>query len=285
MVDLRNDKVPYMYAPMINLSILLLFLLLLLFPMQVNSYSYFPVNDFAVNCGSSGKRNYHGQNWVGDIDPKLFSTIETQTVLPSLNAVASSSPSVEEVPFGTARLFLSQFTYSFPLTSNGPMFVRLHFYPTTYPNFEPYNSLLSVVAGNFTLLKDFNASLWLLNHDETVYKEYCINVEASERLNITFIPSTSHHLIAYAFINGIEVVSMPPFMFPTTRGLSKWVKAPYSTSLKVRELSRHFTESMLAVISFHQVKILACFGLGTTIFLASWRCSVAIVYKAALDFT
>ena len=134
---------------------------------------------------------------------------------PSLNAVAPSSPSVEAVPFGTARLFRSQFTYSFPLTSNGPKFVRLHVYPTTYDNLEPYNSRFSVTAANFTLLKDFNALLWLLNDDETISKEYCINVEAGERLNITFIPSTNHHPDAYAFINGIEVVSMPPFLYYT----------------------------------------------------------------------
>ncbi|XP_057753724.1 receptor-like protein kinase FERONIA isoform X2 [Arachis stenosperma] len=134
---------------------------------------------------------------------------------PSVTAEAPNSVSVDAVPFVSARFFRSKFTYSFRLKTNGPKFVRLHFYPTTYnDNFEAYNSLFSVTAAGFTLLKDFNASLWLLSDTKTVSIEFCINVESGERLNITFIPSTNHHN-AYAFINGIEVVSMPPFLYYT----------------------------------------------------------------------
>ena len=38
--------------------------------------------------------------------------------------------------------------------------------------------------------------------------EFYVNVEDNQRLNITFIPSPTSP-DAYAFINGIEVVSMP----------------------------------------------------------------------------
>ncbi|KAJ1376733.1 Serine-threonine/tyrosine-protein kinase, catalytic domain [Sesbania bispinosa] len=185
----------------------------LLFPSEV--YSYDPADNFAVNCGYSGNVNFHNRNWIGDVnvDPKLFSTIEVQSGQPSVKSYPPNSPSVSQVPFGTARLFHSKFTYSFPVT-NGPKFLRLHFYPTSYLNFDPYNALFSVIAGNLTLLKDFNASLWVHKDDKTITKEYCVNVETGERLNVTFLPSTNHS-DAYAFINGIEVVSMPPFLYYT----------------------------------------------------------------------
>ncbi|MED6132827.1 hypothetical protein PIB30_022611 [Stylosanthes scabra] len=205
-----------MEAPaVISLSILIFLLLHLSFPMQVVN-SYDPVDKLAVKCGYSGNiiHNPDRRNWVGDIDSKLFSTIETQHAQASFTTTTPTSPpSVDVVPYGTVRIFRSQFTYSFPLTDGGPKFVRLHFYPTTYDNFDIYDSLFSVTAGNFTLLKDFNASLWLRYGEDTVSKEYLINVGAGQRLNLTFVPSTKKHQDAYAFINGIEVVSMPSFLY------------------------------------------------------------------------
>ncbi|KAL1322842.1 hypothetical protein HN51_067848 [Arachis hypogaea] len=199
-------------APMISLYMLIFLLLQLSFRMPL-VISYNPVDKLAVSCGYSGNANQRGRNWVGDIDSKLFSTIEPQNVQPSIIKALTTPPSVDVVPYDSARIFRSQFTYSFPLKSGGPKFLRLHFYPTTYDNFEIYNSLFSVTADNFTLLKDFNASLWLRDGEDTVSKEYLINVEAGQRLNLTFVPSTKQHQDAYAFINGIEVVSMPPFLY------------------------------------------------------------------------
>ncbi|XP_061359966.1 receptor-like protein kinase FERONIA [Gastrolobium bilobum] len=208
---MRKNKVPNEFSLYV-----LLFLLQLLFPLQVNSYN--PVDDFAVSCGGSATIQFQNRTWVGDVDTKLFSIIESETSSPSVKTNAPNSPSsVNSVPFGSARISHSKFTYSFPVT-NGPKFVRLHFYPTSYANFKPYNTLFSVKIdnnNNLTLLKDFNASLFVVKDEsETITKEYCVNVETGERLNITFIPSTNDS-DAYAFINGIEVVSMPPFLYYT----------------------------------------------------------------------
>ncbi|XP_057753723.1 receptor-like protein kinase FERONIA isoform X1 [Arachis stenosperma] len=211
MWKLRNKEVACSDAPLViinNMMILsLIFVLQLMF---VNSYV--PTDDVAVSCGSSqDETKFNGRIWVGDD----VNTIIPHNMQPSVTAEAPNSVSVDAVPFVSARFFRSKFTYSFRLKTNGPKFVRLHFYPTTYnDNFEAYNSLFSVTAAGFTLLKDFNASLWLLSDTKTVSIEFCINVESGERLNITFIPSTNHHN-AYAFINGIEVVSMPPFLYYT----------------------------------------------------------------------
>ncbi|XP_061365892.1 receptor-like protein kinase FERONIA [Gastrolobium bilobum] len=207
MVNFRKNKAPFE----INLSLLFFLLQLqLLFILQAYSYNYNPADNFAVNCGNSRNISFQNRKWVGDdVDTKPFSIIESQTSQ-SLNA--PNPPT--SVPFGSARISHSKFTYSFPVT-NGPKFIRLHFYPTSYLNFEPNNSLFSVIVGSdLTLLKDFKPLLWVHNNpdDNKITKEYCINVEKGESLNITFIPSTNHSN-AYAFINGIEVVSMPTHLY------------------------------------------------------------------------
>ncbi|KAK9939573.1 hypothetical protein M0R45_016265 [Rubus argutus] len=46
----------------------------------------------------------------------------------------------------------------------------------------------------------------------TVYKEFCLNMETNNTLDLTFSPSrTSNN--AFAFINGIEIVSMPTNLY------------------------------------------------------------------------
>ncbi|KAL7095081.1 hypothetical protein ACP275_10G002500 [Erythranthe tilingii] len=107
----------------------------------------------------------------------------------------------------TARIFQSEFTYSFPVAP-GRKFVRLYFYPATYNGLEASNAIFSVTSGSFTLMKNFSASQTTeaLNYDY-IMKEFSMNIP-SEVLNVTFTPSpnTSN---SYAFVNGIEVVSHP----------------------------------------------------------------------------
>ncbi|MBA0758258.1 hypothetical protein Gotri_021271 [Gossypium trilobum] len=111
-------------------------------------------------------------------------------------------------PYFTAHLSYSQFTYSIPLTS-GPKFIRLHFYPTLYPDFDDPSkkAFFSVEGGGFTLLKNFSASLHVVPEVPLIIKEFFIKVDEGQRLNITFTPSPDI-TDSYAFINAIEVVSM-----------------------------------------------------------------------------
>ncbi|PRQ53274.1 putative protein kinase RLK-Pelle-CrRLK1L-1 family [Rosa chinensis] len=116
------------------------------------------------------------------------------------------------VPFTTARLSHSEFTYRFPV-SPGQKFIRLYFFAASYnADFDSSKSLFSVKAGGYTLLKDFNASLSSASYDgsETLFREYCVNFEPEDRsLNITFTPSKD----GYAFINGVEIMSMPTNLY------------------------------------------------------------------------
>jgi hypothetical protein len=95
----------------------------------------------------------------------------------------------------------------FPVTV-GQKFIRLYFYPASYPNFDGSKALFSVKAGSFTLLSNFNTSLTADADDDpedTIFREYCVNIEKGQRLNIAFTLSAAN---AYALVNGIEILSM-----------------------------------------------------------------------------
>ncbi|MCH81996.1 feronia receptor-like kinase [Trifolium medium] len=190
--------------------------ILLLYPLVANSY--IPDYNLAINCGSSNDTTtLDSRTWVGD-NSNLFTFTEPKITKPSLK-LPPNSLSNAQTPYTTARISLSNFTYYFPIITNYTVFLRLHFYPTSYQNFDRSNSLFSVeVNNNLTLLKDFNPLLWLDHVDDVtpIIKEYCIQIKPNEKLNITFIPNNinqSHP--SYAFINGIEVVSMPSFLYYT----------------------------------------------------------------------
>ncbi|WJX80805.1 hypothetical protein P8452_63756 [Trifolium repens] len=189
----------------------ILSLILLLYPLVTNSYK--PDYNLAINCGSpTNATASDNRTWVADhktIDEdntNLFTFIEPK---PEYNTLPNT-----EIPYTTARISLSNFTYSFPI-STSPVFIRLHFYPTSYQNYEPSYAIFSVeVNSNITLLKNFNPSLW--TNKKPIIKEYCIQIKPNEKLNITFIPyNRDKSNPYYAFINGIEVVSMPPFLYYT----------------------------------------------------------------------
>ncbi|BFG26516.1 hypothetical protein CerSpe_127900 [Prunus speciosa] len=181
---------------------------------------YTPVEDITVKCGYSGNSfNEHDRrNWIGDINSK-FSPLELQAVgNTSIFKQAPHSNTVQQVPYTTVRLSRSEFTYSFELTS-GPKFIRLYFNPVSYgPDFDRSKAIFSVKARGFNLLHDFNASVTAdASRLDRIYKEFCLNMDKEESLNITFTPSTTIP-DAYAFINGIEIVSMPTDLY---YGLSK----------------------------------------------------------------
>ncbi|XP_028758729.1 receptor-like protein kinase FERONIA [Neltuma alba] len=192
-----------------TIAISFLFFLQVLFTFCVTSYT--PDDNFAVNCGSSSSSpSSLGRKWIGDIDQ--FSPIND---LPM-----SAKTPFKKTPYNTARVSRSEISYLFPLKTHGQKFIRLYFYPFSYgPNFLLSDSFFSVTVGSHTLLKDFNASVTADEaRKETILREYCVNIcDPSEGLMITFTPSPSHQN-AYAFVNGIEIVSMPTFLYYTDPG-------------------------------------------------------------------
>ncbi|XP_020102722.1 receptor-like protein kinase FERONIA [Ananas comosus] len=177
---------------------------------STSNSTYVPRDNILLNCGASGTANdTENRIWTGDSGSKYA---------PSLNGVASTpayqDSSVPTVPYMTARVFSSPYTYSFPL-GPGRKFVRLYFYPASYSNRSASDGLFSVTAGPITLLSNFSADQTAnaLNYAYLI-REFSVNV-TSDGLNLTFTPSTNHRN-SYAFINGIEIVSTPDIFSQST---------------------------------------------------------------------
>uniref|UniRef100_A0A5B7BWN9 Putative receptor-like protein kinase FERONIA n=1 Tax=Davidia involucrata TaxID=16924 RepID=A0A5B7BWN9_DAVIN len=176
---------------------------------------YSPTDYFLLNCGSSSNTiSSDGRNWDGDARSKFSPSNMADTS--SASTATEQDPSVTTVPYMTARIFnYSQFTYTFPVSA-GPKFVRLYFYPATYSGLDKTKSFFSVSAADYTLLSNFSAFLTVAatvtsteTQEASVIKEFIVNVKDNQMLNITFSPSPN----SYAFVNGIEVVSMPTSLY------------------------------------------------------------------------
>uniref|UniRef100_M8CY60 Receptor-like protein kinase FERONIA n=1 Tax=Aegilops tauschii TaxID=37682 RepID=M8CY60_AEGTA len=157
-----------------------------------------------LNCGGSGQEvDSGGRTWDGDNSSKFTPSVEG--VAASASYQDPSLPSM--VPYMTARIFTSNYTYSFPVRP-GRMFLRLYFYPVAYGNYVTPDAFFGVMAENLVLLNSFNASqtAQAINYAYLV-REFSLNV-SSHSLDLTFSPSAFQNG-SYAFINGIEIVPTP----------------------------------------------------------------------------
>ncbi|XP_040993909.1 receptor-like protein kinase FERONIA [Juglans microcarpa x Juglans regia] len=210
----------FLLPPFTPLYLVLSFLLhhLICMVSVKSSSPYTPIDQILLNCGSSGNSTaLDNRTWIGDANLKFLPLEQPLNNHPSLTRIAARQSSTADlVPFATARISLSTFTYDFPVTA-GQKFIRLYFYPASYSDFDRSKALFSVKAGPFTLLSNFNASLTADadgDPGDTIFREYCVNIKEDQRLNITFTPSLTVS-DSYAFINGIEILSMPPNLYYT----------------------------------------------------------------------
>lgn len=172
---------------------------------------YVPLDSIALDCGSSSDSIGNDRNWTADINSRVALLDQDG---PSTNPTANeASPS--SVPYYTARVSLSKFTYTFPVKTTGPKFVRLHFNPASYTGFNRSKASFSVTTGRYTFLSNFSGFHYTDPRGERggYAREFILNVEDEQKnLSITFTPSP-HVADAYAFINGIEIVSMPTNLY------------------------------------------------------------------------
>ncbi|XP_062106462.1 receptor-like protein kinase FERONIA [Humulus lupulus] len=173
---------------------------------------YNPTDYFFLSCGSSSndQTDTQGRLWESDSHSKHYNNTEDVS---SVSIASEHDSSVPKVPYKTARIFHSKFSYLFPL-SPGPKFLRLYFYSATYANLSISDSFFSVTANDFILLNNFSVYLTAsaIKDPPQPYfvKEFIINVGNNQKLiNITFNPSPS----SYAFINGMEIVSIPDNLY------------------------------------------------------------------------
>ncbi|KAK4417577.1 Receptor-like protein kinase FERONIA [Sesamum alatum] len=169
--------------------------------------------DVSINCGSIGTYTTarNGREWIGDdVKPKKLSSLLQMDGSSTTSTVIHKLISADPVPHKTARISLSHFSYTFQV-SPGQKILRLHFYPAPYKGFKRFKDLFTVEAGPFTLISNFSASLTAAALGvKSFSKEFCISIEENQTLDITFSPASSQSQDStYAFINGIEIISVP----------------------------------------------------------------------------
>ncbi|MBA0742368.1 hypothetical protein Gogos_015434 [Gossypium gossypioides] len=164
--------------------------------------SYEPTDISILDCSSSDLPFLIGRNDIGSLHvPRTNFSVVSKYY--ALAPVYRQNPKV--------CIHKKPFTYTF-LVSSGPKFIRLHFNPFSFSGFHMSKALFSVSVAHFTLLKTSNASYSKLQlHDSYTVKEFCTNVDDGV-LNVTFTPSPDVS-DAFAFVNKIEVVSMPSNLY------------------------------------------------------------------------
>ncbi|WOH09763.1 hypothetical protein DCAR_0729222 [Daucus carota subsp. sativus] len=192
--------------------------------------NYTPTDNILLNCGASFKTNSSdGRQWNTDspYSSNTSTTSSTQSEPP---------PSVDQIPYSTARVFPSKFTYKIPVSGAGQKFLRLYFYPTTYSqSLDMNNSFFSVHTANHSLLSNFSVSLNLQKDFVTLVKEYIITVDESRSLEVTFTPNPK----SFAFVNGIEVVSIPDKLYSgVIKLLGNYNGYPIDDSIALENLYR-----------------------------------------------
>ncbi|KAI6670974.1 hypothetical protein NL676_005859 [Syzygium grande] len=136
--------------------------------------NYVPTDKILLNCRVDPQTtDTDGRVWTSDISSKFLSS--TANLITAV--AATQDPSVPQVLYMTARIFPSNFTYSFLVTSDWK-FVRLYFCPSSYNSYKASNAIFSVSTGDYTLLKNFSvAQTTEALKFAYVLKEYSIIVE------------------------------------------------------------------------------------------------------------
>ncbi|XVE78540.1 hypothetical protein DITRI_Ditri13aG0153500 [Diplodiscus trichospermus] len=192
-----------------KVPVLTLFLFTFLHSLTIASpMIYTPNDNIALDCGSTvNNTDLAGRSWIAD--DTIYS--DGQSIIVS---AISSLANGDSIPYRTARVSRSPFTYSFTVTP-GPKFIRLHFYPTSYLEFNSSDAFFDVHVGRYTLLRSFSPILTDGYLESEVFsKEFCINVD-EQNLTILFTPNPNMPN-SYAFVNGIEIVSVPRNLYYPT---------------------------------------------------------------------
>ncbi|PKA54670.1 Receptor-like protein kinase ANXUR2 [Apostasia shenzhenica] len=180
---------------------------------------YSPSDAILLNCGSSSDdADADGRKWIGDSSSKASSAgVAAGKSTPSTAAFQDPSlPSA--VPYMTAAIFKSESAYKFSVSKTDRHWVRLHFYPSSYNGLNPEDAFFSVTAsGGLTLAKNFSAYITAQALTQGyIVREFSLPPVSDGTLTLTFTPAGDHPS-SYAFVNGIEVLSMPDiFVSPAT---------------------------------------------------------------------
>ncbi|CAO2839701.1 unnamed protein product [Amaranthus hypochondriacus] len=160
----------------------------------------------SIDCGATTEgKDIDGRKW--EMDTKYISSPgDSEPVKAQFQDPALPS----DIPYMTARVSKSEMAYKFPINSTSRYFLRLHFYPGSYPSFNIEKSYFSVTAGGFTVLNNFSAVVTAEALTQAyIIKEYSFApLDGMDSLELKFKASDKYDG-SFAFVNGIELVQTP----------------------------------------------------------------------------
>lgn len=178
----------------------ILFVLLRLFiavsgdaPAKTDSFT--PKDNYLLNCGATNQTTLPDRRvFLSDHNSREYFSYSGRDI-----EVSVPSADVPLPIYLTAKVFVTEATYTFHMATPGWHWVRLHFFPVNNSEFNLQHSKFSVISGDLVLLRDF-----AVEEAKFEAKEYLVNV-IDERFSLKFTPTKD----SSAFINAIEVVSAP----------------------------------------------------------------------------
>ena len=184
-------------------------------PLVCFSAKFVPIDNYLIDCGSPSNSTVGSRNFAADKFFKNFISTPQDILANASNSFASTG---DDSPlYRTARIFTGSSKYNFPINQKGRHWIRLYFFPFQYENYNLSAANFAVTTQNTVLLSNFSVQ------KNPVMKEYSLNV-ASETLVITFAPSNN----SFAFVNAIEVVSVPDDLIADDAYALNPSLAPYS---------------------------------------------------------
>lgn len=166
------------------------------------SNGFDPLDNYLIDCGSPTTNTSVGDR-VFVVDNSDSNTLSTPQNIFASTTLKPISASNDSALYQTARILVGASRYTFPIRKPGRHWIRLHFFPFIYQNYNLSMAKFSVSAQNFTLIKEFQVE------NGPQVKEYSLNLTYSD-LTLTFIPSSK----SFAFVNALEVLSLPDDLIP-----------------------------------------------------------------------
>ncbi|KAH8497181.1 hypothetical protein H0E87_019760 [Populus deltoides] len=165
------------------------------------SLEYVPEDNYLIDCGSSTNSSVGDRVFVAD--QSYSDVLSTPHSISANTSSDSTSSTYDSALYQTAKIFNESSHYTFPIKKPGRHWIRLHFFPFVYRNYNLSMAKFSVSAQNFTLIREYRLE------SPPIVKEYSVNV-TSGNLVLTFTPSVN----SFAFINALEVFSLPDELIP-----------------------------------------------------------------------
>ncbi|XP_022755703.1 receptor-like protein kinase HERK 1 [Durio zibethinus] len=161
--------------------------------------AFTPADNYLIDCGSPTNTTVGGRLFMADILASKLLSAPKNVIGNTSKAVTSSDDSPL---YQTARIFTGVSKYAFSISQRGRHWIRLYFYPFVYASYDMNLAKFAVSTENHVLLSSFSVQAPLV-------KEFSVDVTTNS-LAITFSPSEN----SFAFINALEVVSVPDQLIP-----------------------------------------------------------------------